>query len=330
MKKILILIIIVLAAITIFGYQYYSGAIHYALNPAGTDRITINIRQGDTANDVGSRLYAKGLIKSPAVFRFYLKQHGLDSQIKAGRIVMRENFTLPEIIGALVEGKSSETSVTIPEGWTAGQIADYLASMELTTADEFLRCLRTCEFTGDHLPKGYFEGYLYPDTYFVDPASYSNKQFIQRLINNFESKLDGFPWGDLEKSGKTFEQIMIMASIVEREESDPEERPTVAGILWNRFDANVGLGADATVLYALGRTKGGLTYDDLRTDSPYNTRKYAGLPPTPICNPGITSILAAISPAPTDYWYYLHDLTGQVHYARTLDEHNTNKSRYID
>ena len=120
-----------------------------------------------------------------------------------------------------------------------------------------------------------------------------------------------------------------MASIVEREERDPAERPTVAGILWNRYDANIGLGADATVLYGLGRTKGGLSYEDLQSDSPYNTRKYAGLPPTPISNPNISSIRAALYPEDTDYWYYLHDSDGGIHYAKTLDEHNVNKARYI-
>jgi UPF0755 protein len=330
MKKIILLLVAVVIILTIFGYKYYSGALHYALNPDSADRIVINVKKGDSASAVADQLYEKGLIKSTSVFKMYLDQKGLESQIKAGRIVVQTNFTLPEIVAALAEGKSSEMSVTILEGWTAQQIADQLASMDLTTAYEFMECLKTCEFTGDHLPKGYLEGYLYPDTYFVDPGSYTNQQFIQRLIDNFENKLADFPWGNMEKDKRTFEEVMIMASIVEREESDPEERPTVAGILWNRFDANIGLGADATVLYALGRTKGGLTYDDLQVDSQYNTRKYAGLPPTPICNPSITSILAAVSPTPTDYWYYLHDNSGEVHYARTLDEHNVNKAKFIN
>jgi UPF0755 protein len=330
MKKLIYILLIAVILITIFGYRYYSGALHYVLNPESTNRVIINVMQGESASDVAGQLYEKGLIKSPSVFKLYLDQKGLGSQIKAGRIVVQENYALPEIVDALITGKSSEMAATIPEGWTINQIAEYMAEKGLTTKEEFMDCVKKCEFSGDNLPKGYLEGYLYPDTYFVDPGSYSNQQFIQRLIDNFESKLADFPWGDLEKDKRTFEQVVIMASIVEREEADPEERPTVAGILWNRFDANIGLGADATVLYALGRTKGGLSYDDLQVDSQYNTRKYAGLPPTPICNPSITSILAAVSPAPTDYWYYLHDSKGEAHYAKTLDEHNMNKSRYIN
>lgn len=329
MKKILILIIIVLAVITIFGYRYYSDSLNYALNPNGTDRVVVVVRQGDTASSVADQLYEKDLIKSPAIFRFYLDQQGLDGQIKAGRIVVEENYTLSEIIDALIEGKTTEMPATILEGWTIEQIADYMEEQDFTTAEEFMNCIETCEFEGEHLPDGYLEGYLYPDTYFVDPASYSDKRFIQRLIDTFESKLDTEIWIGLEKENRTLEEVMIMASIIEREERDPDERPTVSGILWNRYDANIGLGADATVLYALGRTKGGLNYDDLQVDSPFNTRKYRGLPPTPICNPNITSIKSAVDPARTDYWYYLHDSDGGVHYATDLDGHNVNKAKYI-
>ena len=330
MKKILILITIVLAVITIFGYRYYSDAINYALNPGGTDRVVVNVKQGDTASDVADQLYKKELIKSPAVFSFYMNQQGLDGQIKAGRVVVQENYTLDEIINALIEGKATEMSVTILEGWTIEQIAEYMAGLDFTTIEEFMDCIETCKFEGEYLPDVYMEGHLYPDTYFVDPVSYSDQRFIQRLIDTFESKLDTEIWISLEKENRTLEEVIIMASIIEREERDPDERPTVAGILWNRYDANIGLGADATVLYALGRTKGGLSYDDLQVNSPYNTRKYRGLPPTPICNPNITSIEAAVDPARTDFWYYLHDSDGGVHYAETLDGHNVNKAEYIN
>ncbi len=330
MKKILILIIIVLAIVTIFGYRFYSDAINYALNPSGTDRVVVVVRQGDTAKDVADQLYEKELIKSPAVFSFYLDQQGLDGQIKAGRIVVEENYTFSEIIDALIEGRTTEMPVTILEGWTVQQIADYMEEEEFTTAEEFMECIETCEFEAEHLPDGYLEGYLYPDTYFVDPASYSDERFIQRLISTFEARLDDEVLTGLENENRTLEEVIIMASIIEREERDPDERQTVSGILWNRYDANIGLGADATVLYALGRTKGGLSYDDLQVDSPYNTRKYRGLPPTPICNPNITSIKAAVDPAVTDYWYYLHDSDGGVHYAETLDGHNVNKAKYIN
>lgn len=329
MKKVLgVLIILVLGAVYLV-YSGYSSAIRFALNPSGTDRIVISVPEGATGSDVAELLHEKRLIKSPTVFNFYLRQHELSSEIKAGRFVFQENFDLPKLVDILVSGKSSEFAVTLLEGWTVKQIGEKLESDGLTTLEDFTKCLSECEFDFNFLPTDSLEGYLYPDTYFVNPASYSDEAFIARLISTLKSKLTDDDWTAINSSKRPFSDIMIMASIVEREERSDKERSTVAGILWNRFDAGSGLGADATLLYGLGRTGGGITYEDLQLDSPYNTRKFAGLPPTPICNPSISSIHAALYPEETDYWYYLHDSDGLIHYARTLDEHNVNKSRYI-
>ena len=329
MKKVLVALIIVIVGAAFLVNFEYSSALRFALNPSGTKRITISVPEGATGKDVAGLLYEKGLIKSPTAFSYYLRQHELSNGIKAGRFVFQENFDLPKIVGILVSGKSSEFAVTLLEGWTAKQIGEELETEDITTLTDFTTCLKDCKFDFNFLPAGYLEGYLYPDTYFVNPDSYSDEDFIGRLIGTLKSKLTDEDWAAINASKKSFADIMIMASIVEREERDDAERPTVAGILWNRFDAGIGLGADATLLYGLGRTGGGLTYDDLQTDSPYNTRKYRGLPPTPICNPSISSIRAALYPKETDYWYYLHDKDGVIHYARTLDEHNVNKARYI-
>jgi len=287
------------------------------------------VERGSSASEIASLLSEKDLIQSEFMFKFYLKQKEVASQLKAGRIVVQKNSTLAEIVDALIEGGSSEIPITLLEGWTAQQIAEYLAEQDLTTVDEFMLCVKNCDFDFDFLPDGYVEGYLYPDTYFVSLESYSDERFISRLINTLENKLDAEDMEGINRSDHSFEEIMIMASIVEREERSQSQRSTVAGILWNRFDAGAGLGADATVLYALGRTSGGLTGTDLDIDSPYNTRRYRGLPPTPIANPSIGSIRAAIFPKNTNYWYYLHDSEGMVHYATDLDGHNTNKANYL-
>ena len=327
MKKLIISFLSV-SLILIFTYQYYVGALKYVSDPNATTRVVVNVKKGANASLVADQLYQKGLIKSPLIFKFYLKQEGIMNQIKAGRIVVQTNYTLPQIVDALVSGKTEELTVTVLEGWTIKQIADHLEEMGLTTSKEFIECTKKCEFEFNFLPKGYLEGYLYPDTYFVNPESFSNVRFISRMIDTLKKRLSR-DWQKINNGKRSFEDIMIMASIIEREERNSKERSTVAGVLWNRFDNNVGLGADATVLYALGRTKGGLTYQDLQIDSPYNTRKYRGLPPTPIANPSVSSIRAALYPKKTDYWYYLHDSDGKVHYAKTLDEHNVNKEKYI-
>ena len=329
MKKFLTLIFVVGAVAVVFVYGNYSSALKYALNPAGSDRVIVDIKQGTSGTQIAELLFEEGLIKSPSAFSFYIKQKGLGTNLQAGRMIFQENFTLPEIVNVLMEGKSAEFPITLLEGWTVQQIASHLESESLTTAEEFIECLKSCEFDFNFIPENYLEGYLYPDTYFANIGSYSNERFINRLITTLKNKLDDEDWAAINDSERSFEDIMIMASIVEREERNDAEKSTVAGILWNRFDANIGLGADATVLYALGRTSGGLTHADLQIDSPYNTRKYAALPPTPISNPSIESIRASIYAKDTNYWYYLHDPQGGIHYATSLDGHDSNKAKYL-
>ncbi len=310
-------------------YSSYSTGLRYTKDPLSTNRVSIVIPEGSSAKAIGNILHKKELIKSPYIFEFYLKQKDIGSQLKAGRFVLQENNNLEEIVAHIIEGKTEEYAVTLLEGWTIKEIAQHLEAEELTTEENFLACIEFCEFDYDFLPEGNLEGYLYPDTYFVAAESYSDERFIGRLINTLNSKLSNEDWAAIEASDKSFHEIMTMASIVEREERNNSQLATVAGVLWNRFDDGIGLGADATVLYALGRTSGGLTYQDLQVDSPYNTRKYRGLPPTPIANPGINSIKAALYPNETSYYYYLHDPSGKIHYGTTLEEHNRNKAKYL-
>lgn len=318
-----------LAALLIIGaYRFYTGSLKSPLNPEKAMRMIVEVPSGATASDIADILYEKALIGSPFTFKLYLKQKGFQEKIKAGTFVLSPGQSPAEIAEALVSGKPQEFPVTLLEGWTLAQMAEHLETLGLTTQEKFLDCLKTCTFTFDFLPKKHLEGYLYPDTYFVDPASFTESGFIRRLIQTFRNKLDD-DWRAIKKSGRTLDQIVIMASIVEREEGEPEERPRVAGILWKRLDASRGLDADATILYALGRTKGGLNYEDLQTNSLYNTRKYRGLPPGPISNPSLSSLRAALYPEITPYWYYLHDSKGEVHYGKTLEAHNENKANYL-
>lgn len=329
MKKFILFSLSVGIILTFCLYYGYSSALKYNLDPNSSDQISVTIPQGSSGKDIAGILKEKGLIKSTWAFSFYIKEKELSGEMKAGHYVFRKNQTLPEIASMLGEGETSEMSVTLLEGWTAKQIAEELEEKGLTTVESFMNCLKACDTLIHFAPDESLEGFLYPDTYFIDSITYSDTNFIRELLTNFENKLSEQEWSDINNSKRTLEEIVTMASIVEREERNPDEKSTVAGILWNRFDNNVGLGADATVLYALGRTKGGLSYDDLQVDSPYNTRKYAGLPPTPICNPSIQSIRAALYPKETDYMYYLHDEEGGIHYAKTLEGHNENKAKYL-
>ncbi|PIZ74084.1 endolytic transglycosylase MltG [Candidatus Peregrinibacteria bacterium CG_4_10_14_0_2_um_filter_43_11] len=330
MKKLTSLFVIGLSiTFIVWLYQWYAGAIRYSLNPREENRVVVEIKKGSSIDTIAETLYQKKLIASPMIFKLYLKQNELAHQVKAGRIVLKSNQTLPEIVQALVEGKTEELAVTVLEGWTANQIGEQLEKIGVTTQKDFMECVKTCVFVFDFLPKNGLEGYLYPDTYFIDSEGFDSKTFIRRMLSTFKNHIDSADEAVIQKSARTLEEIVIVASIVEREERNSSERPRVAGILWKRLDNNIGLGVDATILYALGRTKGGLTAHDLAIQSPYNTRKYRGLPPTPISNPGVESLEAAIYPQKSDYLYYLHDSEGGIHYGKTLKEHNANKAKYL-
>ena len=330
MKKFIVFLLIIVIFITFWLYSSYSSALKYVSDPSSSARVSVDIPEGSTGDEIATLLKEAALIQNKMAFSFYLKQNELDNELKAGRYVFQENSTLPEIANALVSGGAGESAVTLLEGWTAQQMADYLDEKGVTTAEAFMDCVKNCRFSFNFLPSDYLEGFLYPDTYFINYDSYSDESFIRQLVSTFETKLSEQEWADINDSDRSLEEIIIMASIVEREERNSEEKATVAGILWNRFDAGEWLGADATVLYALGRTNGGLSAKDLKFESPYNTRKNKGLPPTPISNPSVDSIRAALYPEETDYMYYLHDSEGGIHYAETLEGHNENKAEYID
>jgi UPF0755 protein len=323
------LFVVILVVFSFGIYHYYHGALNYQKDPSGRTFATVTIPDGASADTVAAILKDEGLIRSEWVFAYYVDQNDYASQLKAGKHLISADGDLSEIVDALVSGELTQSGVTLLEGWTSWEMAEHLESLGLTTRDSFMDCLVDCIFEADFLTVDGLEGYLYPDTYFVDPNAYSDQSFIQRLLTTFESKLSNEDWEAIETSDRTLEEVIIMASIVEREERNPDEMPTVAGVLWSRYDSDHWIGADATVLYALGRTSGGLTGTDLDNDSPYNTRKFRGLPPGPISNPGLASIRAAIYPEETDYFYYLHDAEGNIHYGRTLEEHNLNKAKYL-
>jgi UPF0755 protein len=243
------------------------------------------------------------------------------------------------IIEALRSGKAQEIAVTIPEGFTVSDIDALLVKKNLAATGAFLRCVQECDLlTFGFLPSreglatrgGRIEGYLFPDTYFVNVEQFSEEEFLKRLLTVFRTKVIDAFGGEIGTSGRSLHEIVTMASLIEEEAITDAERPVIAGILWKRFDDSRGLGVDATVRYILAKPVGTITAGDLNVDSPYNTRKFRGLPPGPIASPGLPSIQAAINPSSSSYWYYLHDRSGKIHYAETNEEHNLNRIEYLN
>ncbi len=242
------------------------------------------------------------------------------------------------VIQVLRRGYSEEISLTIPEGYTVRDIDRLIAGKGLAETGAIIGCAKTCDFSSfSFLPPsaglaergGRVEGYLYPDTYFVTTGDFEPKDFLTRMLTTFRSRVIDELGADIGASGRTTHEIVTMASLIEEETRTADERPAVSGILWKRFDGEIGLGVDAAVRYIIDKPRGAITVSDLDIDSAYNLRKYRGLPPGPIANPGIASIKAALRPKDSPYWYYLHDSQGRIHYAVTNDEHNRNRALYL-
>jgi len=308
-----------------------------AVPSTGDAHVRIQIGSGETVQDIAQTLKDHGLIRSATAFRLYLKSKGLDTGIRPGTFLVDRSMSFAEIAEMLTAGEGREAVVTIPEGYTIAEIDALLADMDLITGGDLLDCAKNCDFSSfDFLPSsvsssshGRLEGYLFPDTYFVDVADFVPQFFLERLLGTFRTKVINGLSSDLAVSERSLHDVVTMASLIERETRTGEERPMIAGILWKRFDSNRGLDTDATVRYILGKQTGSLTKEDLETDSPYNTRRYRGLPPGPIANPGLASIKAALRPQTSSYWYYLHGRNGEIHYAETNEEHNGNKAKYL-
>jgi UPF0755 protein len=290
------------------------------------------ITKGTNAEKVGQQLYEKGFIKSPLAFKFYVQLFDKTQKVQAGQFKLSSSYSLAQIIDALSKGPT-ELWVTIPEGLRREEIAKkIISSLELKgqSADTFYT-----EFIKQTEGQ---EGTLFPDTYLFGKDANAQK-VVSTLRNTFDKRLLEIK-NDIPQTGYSTNQIIVLASILEREtkNKDPEERPTVAGIYYNRLKLGMPLQADATVQYALANVRCKTQCDDwwptvFREDyvfqSPYNTYANTGIPSKPISNPGLSSLKAVVHPTTTDYLYYIHDKEGKIHYAKTLSEHNKNVQMYI-
>jgi UPF0755 protein len=300
--------------------------------------IRIDIPMGETVDEIADALRDHGLIHSAMAFRLYLKSRELDTDVKSGTFVFEKGLSFAEIADMLVSGEGKNAVVTIPEGYTVSQIDALLTDMDLTEEGAVLSCMRDCDLSSfaflpsahPRSPGGALEGYLFPDTYFVNPIGFSAELFLSRLLSTFDKRVIEGLQEDIAASDRSLEEIVIMASLIERETRTDAERPVVSGILWKRFDATRGLDVDASIRYGLSKFTEPLTRENLEDrTNPYNSRRHVGLPPGAIANAGIASIKAALHPQESDYWYYLHGNDGQIRYAESNDDHNVNKAKYL-
>jgi UPF0755 protein len=298
---------------------------------------TISIAEGSSGRTVWERLVKDGYTRRTMPWRFWSWRLAATGKLKAGTYTLQAGESVRQAITDFMAGKvvNNEQTITYPEGFTLQQIAERTAARGIGTTNSFVAAAKPGAFADAYpflkdLPAGRsLEGYLFPDTYQVAQDD-SSADVITRMLGNFDRKVTPDIRQQAAAHKRSLDQVVIMASIIEREAVTTEDMGIISGILWKRFDDGTGLSVDATVRYALKKWDGRLTVQDLALDSPYNTRKYKGLPPGPISNPGLRAIMAAANPTASDYYYYLTTSDDKkTIYAKTNDEQNANKAKYL-
>lgn len=300
---------------------------NFLLEPArrSGDPVLVDIPYGSTANTIASRLKQAGVIRSALVFVMVSRVLGYSGEMKAGEYKIEPGRGALEIMEQLVAGNAEAQWVMIPEGQTVSQIALLLEQRRLAKYNPFLRAAeRKPKRYGLDIPvaRRSVEGYLMPDTYKF-PRRSSEREIIKRMLENWNVKVLRPNRRLFAQTDLPLDKVVILASLIEREAKVEGDRPKIAAVIRNRLKKKMKLQVDATVLYALGRHKQTITFKDLKVESPYNTYKEVGLPPGPICNPGVASIRAALQPAHEDYLYYVARPDGSHIFSRTYEEHQT-------
>lgn len=328
MKKLpLFAIIFILLIITpIVANKYYN----YLLQAPSSDQTPkiFIIKPGQPVTQIAQNLKQEGLVKNAFAFRLLVAQMGIGKNIQAGDFRLTANMHARELAEELTHG-AIDIWVTFPEGLRKAEIAD-IVEAKLKTKDNEKYAFDKKEFLAAAQ-----EGYLFPDTYLIAKDA-TSEVIATRLQTTFEEKVDQKTLEKGRENDLSQEDVITLASIIEREAKTNEERPIIAGILLNRLNAGIALQVDATVQYAKGYDSAKnswwpqVTPEDYKSvKSLYNTYLHTGLPPAPISNPGLESIRAAAEPKDTEYMYYLHDSEGKIHYAITGEEHQRNIQEYL-
>lgn len=338
---IFLIILFLMLVVVVASGTYYVKSSFAAPSDKNEEKVFI-IKEGEGMMAIAQRLQEEGLIKDANAFRVYARfacegvniynpatllktypqEDCLAGNIQAGSFKLSTNMELPDLAEKLTKGRL-DSWTKILEGWRNEEIAAVLLKNYGIPEAEFLSIAEI--------------GYMYPDTYLFKVNS-TAAEVVEKLKTTFADKFTPELQQKATAQGLDLNEVLTLASIVERETRDNgNERAVVAGILLKRLREGWKVEADATVQYALGYQadektwwKKSLTAEDLQINSPYNTRRFAGLPPGPIANPSLSSLRAVAEPQESEYYFYLHDSDGRIHYARTLAEHNTNKSLYLN
>lgn len=324
-QRLLVAGAVIIVCTAIIGYVSYRVGLGAATTAGATQ--VFEVKSGENANSVATALKAAGLIRNRTAFLTYLNFHGLRTRLKAGTYSVSPTKTAPFIAEILTGGQTLINRITIPEGYRIAQIEDLAAKKGIKKADfeAALNSPHSQAFLAGKPVDVSLEGYLFPDSYELNSTTTAS-QLVNSMLDTFGQRVGAEYVQAFAAQGLTLHQGLTLASIVEREVNIPADRPIVAQIFLKRFRDKQPLGSDVTVHYASDMA--GVPFN-LDINSPYNTRKFVGLPPGPIASPGLSSLDAVAHPANTSYNYFLSGKDGKTHYANTYAEHQQNIQKYL-
>jgi UPF0755 protein len=337
-RRNIILGLILLVCLLIIGagvgsYTYISSNLASINNDPTASPVSISIPKGASASRIGEILAQAKLIKDPRFFSLYTRYKNYSSSFQSGEYSINPNQDLQSIMNTLKKGpESTAVRVTIPEGLTTKQIVDLLVQEKLIDKEKFISLVKSKDFGFSFLQglpqsEARLEGFLFPDTYEIEPGT-SEEAIISLMLKRFEQELTPEVKAAISQKGSTVQNFVTLASLIEREAREAEDRPVISQVFLKRLKIGMPLQSCASIQFILGTAKPVLSLKDLEVKSPYNTYKNIGLPPGPIANPGRAALLAAAFPASTDYLYFVARPDGYHAFAKSYEEHLRNVKKY--
>ncbi|HEY7056286.1 MAG TPA: endolytic transglycosylase MltG [Vicinamibacterales bacterium] len=330
MKRVAVFVLVMVLALAGAGVWFYLGIDAPYKGYESTEQF-VEIPQGAGPAAIGRRLVAAGVVRNRTTFRIALWATGQGRRLQAGEYRFDTPVSARQVIEKIARGEIFVQPITFREGLTIKQMAALYEARGFGTADAFIKAAHNTALVSALDPAARdLEGYLFPDTYMLSRKATAD-QLVSRMVEEFSKALTPELRQQALARGLDVRQLVTLASMVEKETGRPEERPLIAAVYTNRLRLGMGLQCDPTVIYALeraGRYNGNLTRADLQFDSPYNTYRYAGLPPGPIASPGRASLAAAAAPQEVTFLYFVSRNDGSHAFATTLDEHNRNVQEF--
>lgn len=320
---VIILLVIPLLSFYLVSCSLFRGE-EKEIVPAGVE-VEFEIKEGTALKEIASLLEEKGIIDNAFLFRLFVEQRGKEKSLIPGIYTIETNSEYEKVLDKIAAGTPVVTyKFIIPEGYTVKQIIESVAQeIPFIEYKDLEEAVDIGNYSYDYLKDAEsLEGFLFPKTYEIT-IDYSARDIIEMMLAQYQFETGSLDYSFTEDKGFTRYDILKIASMIEREAYVPEERALISAVIHNRLDINMALGIDATLCYFLDKWDGNLTETDLEIDTEYNTRLYTGLPPTPICNPGLASIEAALNPADVDFLYYVVDdpVRHTHHFSIDYEEH---------